>query len=106
MTIVSSPKMAQTTPQHGALPQPSRTASYAILLGIYGRYDLVTLVAAIGTFALWWTNYPLFVMQRPIGATQPWIAFTVWGFGVAAAAALAFQHELRNAYRRAAALLN
>lgn len=34
MTIVSSPKMAQTTPQHGALPQPSRTASYAILLGI------------------------------------------------------------------------
>jgi hypothetical protein len=79
---------------------------YAILLAIYGRYDLLTLAATIGTFALWWVNYPLFVMQRPIGAAQAWIAFTAWGLGVAAAAALAFQEELRSGYQRAAAAFN
>ena len=59
--------------------------------------------AAIGTFAFWWANYPLFVMQQPIGAIGPKGSFVVCGVMVAIAAALAFQTSLRRGYRRLAA---
>jgi hypothetical protein len=75
---------------------------YALLLIAYRLFDLLTLCAAIGTFAFWWSTYPLLVMQQPIGATGPWIAFAVWGAIAAAAAAAAFQSTLRRGYRRVA----
>jgi hypothetical protein len=75
---------------------------YALLLAVFRRFDLLTLYAAIGTFGLWWANYPLFIMQQPIGAVGPWTAFVVWGLCVAGAAAVAFQSPLRRSYRRIA----
>ena len=42
MRIVSSPEMAQTAPLRGALPQPSRTTSYAILLGVLLGHTALT----------------------------------------------------------------
>ena len=76
---------------------------YGLLLVAFRAFDLLTLSAAIGTFALWWANYPLLVMQRPIGAIGPWIAFVVWGLLVAVATAHVFQSSLRQGYRRLAA---
>jgi serine/threonine protein kinase len=76
---------------------------YLLLVATFRRFDLLTLGAAIGTFALWWANYPLLVMQQPIGAVGPWIAFAVWGLLLSAAAATAFQSALRRSYRRLAA---
>ena len=76
---------------------------YLVLLAAFRRFDLLTLAAAIGTFALWWANYPLFVMQQPIGAAGPWAAFLLWGLCIAGAAAIAFQSTLRRGYQRLAA---
>ena len=76
---------------------------YGLLLVAFRAFDLLTLSAAIGTFALWWANYPLLVMQRPIGAIGPWIAFVVWGLLVSVATAHVFQSSLRQGYRRLAA---
>jgi hypothetical protein len=73
---------------------------YALLVVAFRRFDLLTLSTAIGTFALWWVNYPLFVMQRPIGAAGPWTAFVVWGLIVVAAAGAAFQSDLLRRYRK------
>lgn len=76
---------------------------YVILVSAFRRFDLLTVCVAIGTFAFWWANYPLFVMQQPIGAVGPKGGFVVWGVMVAVAAALAFQASLRRGYRRVAA---
>ena len=76
---------------------------YGLLLVAFRAFDLLTLCAAIGTFALWWANYPLLVMLRPTGAIGPCIAFVVWGLLVTVAAAVAFQSSLRRGYRRVAA---
>jgi hypothetical protein len=76
---------------------------YLILVLTFRLFDLLTLCVAIGTFAFWWANYPLFVMQRPIGAAGPWTAFFLWGLCVAGATGLAFQSPLRRNYRRLAA---
>jgi Protein kinase domain len=76
---------------------------YLILVATCRRFDLLTLCAAIGTFALWWSNYPLFVMQQPIGASGPWSVFIAWGLCLAGATTLAFQPALRRGYRRFAA---
>jgi hypothetical protein len=76
---------------------------YALLVVTFRRFDLLTLSAAIGTFALWWAAYPLLIMQKPIGATEPWIAFVLWGLIVAAATGAAFQSDLLRRYRRLAA---
>jgi hypothetical protein len=78
---------------------------YALLLVAYRLFDLLTLCAAIGTFAFWWANYPLLVMQQPIGAAGPWTAFALWTIVVVAAAAIAFRSTLRSGYRRVAAAL-
>jgi len=78
-------------------------ADYLILAAAFRRFDLITLGAAIGTFALWWSNYPLLVMQQPIGASGAWTAFVMWGLVIAAAAGAAFQSALRRSYRRLAA---
>jgi hypothetical protein len=75
---------------------------YVILVAAYGRFDLLTVCVAVGTFAFWWGNYPLLVMQEPIGASGPWTAFVLWGLVVAAAAAVAFQSALRERFRRVA----
>jgi protein kinase-like protein len=76
---------------------------YGLLLVAFRAFDLLTLSAAIGTFALWWANYPLLVMQQPTGAIGPWIAFVVWGLLVSIATAHAFRTGLRHGYRRVAA---
>jgi hypothetical protein len=76
---------------------------FLLLVVSFRRYDVLTVFFAIGTFAFWWANYPLFVMQRPIGAVGPSLAFVVWGLVVAAAIGLAFQATLRRGYRRLAA---
>jgi hypothetical protein len=76
---------------------------YLFLVLAFRRFDLLTLCVAVGTFALWWANYPLFVMQQPIGASAPWTVFILWGLGVAAASAAAFQSTFRRGYRRLAA---
>jgi Protein kinase domain len=75
---------------------------YGLLLVAFRRFDLLTLSAAIGTFALWWAAYPLLIMQKPIGAAAPWIAFVIWGLIVVAAAGAAFQSDLLRRYRRLA----
>ena len=76
---------------------------YLVLLTVFRLFDLLTLSAAIGTFGFWWANYPLLVMQQPIGAVAPRIAFVMWGLLIAAAAVLAFESTLRRGYRRVAA---
>jgi len=81
-----------------------------VLLFVYGfsawvfvRFDLLTLLAAVFTFAFWWENYRLLVMFEPTGARDQWLAFAVWGLLVAAAASIAFQATLKSSYRRLAA---
>jgi hypothetical protein len=76
---------------------------YFFLVLTFRRYDLLTLCVAIGTFALWWANYPLFVMQQPIGSSGPWTVFIMWGLCLAGAVTVAFQSVLRRSYRRLAA---
>jgi serine/threonine protein kinase len=75
---------------------------YLLLILTFRRFDLLTLCTAVGTFAFWWANYTLLVMQQPIGAFGPWAAFVVWGLAIAAAAAAAFHATLRRRYRRLA----
>lgn len=77
--------------------------SYLFLTWVFIRFDLLTLLAAVFTFAFWWVNYRLLVMFEPTGAGDQWLAFAVWGVAVAAAAAIAFQAPLRSTYRRLAA---
>jgi protein kinase-like protein len=78
---------------------------YTILVAAFRRFDLLAVCVAVGTFAFWWANYPLFVMQRPIGSVGPWTAFVAWGLVVGAAATVAFQSPLRRGYQRVAAAL-
>ncbi|MGH9788180.1 MAG: hypothetical protein ACRD4U_05700, partial [Candidatus Acidiferrales bacterium] len=76
---------------------------YLLLAWVFMRFDLLTLMAAVFTFAFWWWNYRLLVMFEPTGARDPWLAFAVWGLVVGAAAAISFQVPLRATYRRLAA---
>ena len=76
---------------------------YLILAWVFIRFDLLTLLAAVFTFAFWWQNYRLLVMFEPTGARDQWLAFAVWGLLVAAAASIAFQATLKSSYRRLAA---
>ncbi len=76
---------------------------YLFLAWVFIRFDTLTLMAAVFTFAFWWQNYRLLVMFEPTGARDPWLAFAIWGLLVAAAAVVAFQVPLRSTYRRLAA---
>jgi hypothetical protein len=67
---------------------------FGLLVLAFRAFDLLTLCTAIGTFALWWANYPLLVMQQPIGAAGPWSVFVGWGVFVLVAAVLAFKSRL------------
>jgi len=73
-----------------------------ILAWTFARFDVLTLVAAVFTFAFWWQNYASLVMLQPTGAFEEWVAFAVWGLLVAAAAAVTFQSAILAAYRRVA----
>lgn len=75
---------------------------YGLLLAAFRAFDLLALGAAVGTFALWWANYPLLVMQQPIGAIGPWILFGAWAAILCGAAATAFNSTLHKAWRRVA----
>ncbi len=77
--------------------------SYLFLTWAFIRFDVLTLMAAVFTFAFWWQNYRLLLMFEPTGARDQWLAFAVWGLFVLAAAAIAFQSPLRVTYRRLAA---
>lgn len=78
---------------------------YFILVLTFRRFDLLTLFTAILTFAFCWANYPLLVMQQPIGPVWPLTAFVMWGLLVAVAAMVTFQSTLGPAYKRMAASL-
>src|SRR4029079_8467698 len=96
-------RLSMATVQPSLLVASVLFFEYAGLRAFFRRFDLLTRSAAIGTFAFWWANYPLYVMQQPIGAAGPRTAFLVWGLLVAAAAALAVASSLRRGYRRVAA---
>ncbi len=76
---------------------------YLVLVWAFVRFDILTLLWTVFTFAFCWQNYRLLVMLEPTGSVQEWIAFAVWGLFVLGAAAVAFKTSLRAGYRRAAA---
>jgi hypothetical protein len=76
---------------------------YVLLFLAFRRFDLLTVVTAIFTFAFCSGNYALVVMLRQIGPVEEWAAFAVWGLCVAGAAAVAFQTRLRTAFGRMSA---
>lgn len=75
---------------------------YLILIGVFFRYDLLTLLWAIFTFGFWWQNYRMLVMLEQAGPLSVVLAFILWGLIVVAAAAVAFQSPLRSGYHRLA----
>ncbi len=77
-----------------------------LLVWAFSRFDILTLLAAVFTFAFWWQNYRLLVMFEPTGAVEQWIAFAVFGLFVAAAGVIAFQSPLRGLYHRTAAAVD
>ena len=80
-----------------------RETGDVVALKVLSRFDLLTTMAAVFTFAFWWQNYRLLVMFEPTGAGEQWLAFVVWGLFVVAAAAIAFKASLRATFQRAAA---
>ncbi|MFQ5778162.1 MAG: protein kinase [Terriglobia bacterium] len=74
-----------------------------VLAWAFTRFDLLTLLVTMFTFAFCWQNYSLLVMLEPTGALTQWIAFALGGLIVLAAAIVAFQTQLRAGYRRVAA---
>jgi serine/threonine protein kinase len=74
-----------------------------VLVWVFTRFDVLTLLAAVFAFALWWQNYRLLVMFEPAGNAEQWLAFAAFGFFVLAAAAIAFRSELTRAIQRARA---
>jgi serine/threonine protein kinase len=71
-----------------------------VLVWTLTRFDVLTFVAAVFTFAFCWQMYPLLIMFQRAGAAQEWGAFMLWGLFVLAAAAVAFQSFLRASYQR------
>jgi serine/threonine protein kinase len=76
---------------------------YLALVGVFIRFDLLTLLCTIFTYSLWWQNYRLLILREPIGTTGEWIVFAGWAVIVAAFAASAFRSPLLAAYQRIAA---
>jgi hypothetical protein len=76
---------------------------YWVLVWTFARFDVLTLLAAVFTFAFCWENYLLLIMLEPAGALEQWLGFVVFGLIVLGAAALAFRPSLRAGYRRLAA---
>ena len=76
---------------------------YFFLVLAFRRFDLLTLFAAIFTFAFCWLNYPFVVIQWQMGPVWPLTAFALWGLFVAFAALVTFQSPLRHAYQRVTA---
>jgi serine/threonine protein kinase len=75
---------------------------YLVLAWTFARFDVLTLIVTVFTFAFCWQMYPLLVVFEPAGAGQEWGAFILWGLFVLTAAAVAFQSSLRASYRRMA----
>jgi hypothetical protein len=76
---------------------------YVLLFFAFSRFDLLTVVTALFTFAFCSANYSMVVMFRQIGPVEEWAAFVVWGLCVAGAATVAFQKRLRTAFGRMSA---
>jgi len=76
---------------------------YLILVWTLLHYDLLTLCAAMFTFAFCLENYSMLSMLEPTGAPGEWLAFGIWGLLVGLAALVAAQSSVRSAYRRVAA---
>ena len=76
---------------------------FAVLAWIFNRFDALTVLASVFTFAFCWQNYSLLVIFRPAGVFEEQAAFVVWGLLVAAAAAVTFNTSIRAAGRRVAA---
>jgi hypothetical protein len=79
---------------------------YLVLVAILRRFDFLTLVVTIATFAFWWANYPTLIRQQAISPVQPVIGFIMWGGWVAGAALVAFKSPIRLAYGKLAAALD
>jgi predicted Ser/Thr protein kinase len=76
-----------------------------LLLGLLLlRFDILTVMVAVFTFEFWWQNYTLMTYFAKVGATEQWIAFSVWGLLVLGAAAVVWQRQLKTAYKRIAEL--
>jgi len=75
---------------------------FVVLAWTFSRYDMLTLLAAVFTFAFCWQNHLLLVIKEPLGAVAEWITFGVWGALVLLAAGIAFQAALRAARQRLA----
>jgi serine/threonine protein kinase len=73
-----------------------------VLACTFARFDVLTLIVTVFTFALCSQSYPLLVMFEPAGAAQEWGVLILWGLFVLAAAVVTFQSSLRAGYRRLA----
>lgn len=71
-----------------------------LLVWAFTRFDVLTLLAGVFTFAFCWQNYSLLVMLEHAGNAEQWTAFAVWGLFVLAAGAVAFKSSLRAGFRR------
>ncbi len=93
--------MAAVQPYPGKLA--FLTLECLVLAWALARFDVLTVMWAVFTFAFCWANYTLLVMFEPTGAFEEWAGFAVFTLFVAAAAVIAFKSPLRAAYRRAVA---
>jgi len=71
-----------------------------ILTWLLKRYDVLTVMAAVSTTALFVINYPLLAIFGELGNGAQWAVFVAWGLLVSGAAAVALQSNLREAWRR------
>jgi len=69
-----------------ALSVPGLVLAYVLF-----RYDILTVVAAVATAALWSLNYPLLYLLGDVGNTGPWLVFIGWGVLVGLGALAAFR---------------
>ena len=71
-----------------------------ILTWLLKRYDVLTVMAAVSTTALFVINYPLLAIFSELGNATQWAVFVAWGLLVSGAAAVALQSNLQEAWRR------
>ena len=90
------------------LPLPFSWYSYGVgeglvLAWLLRRFDVLTMVVAVGTAVLWILNYPLLVILSEVGNAAHWAIFMGWGLFVLAGVWVAFRAPLLRAMRQAAA---
>ena len=79
---------------------------YIVLVTIFRRYDLLTLLTAIFTFAFVWGTYMMYIALEPSGAGWPATGLLAWALAIAAAAGVALRHHVTTAFRSIAEALD